>query len=196
MVETLRHRGPDDEGLLGLRVSGEAVEYFGPETPESVRAAMPALEDYRSPGSLMAAIGHRRLSILDTSAAGHQPMRDPAGQFWIAFNGEIYNFRELRVELEALGVSFRTNTDTEIILAAYDRWGPDCFGRFNGMWAIALFDLRRRQLLLSRDRFGIKPLYYAVSGGMLLFASEIKAPCVPDLSESCSDPGFPLAWRA
>lgn len=175
MLETVRHRGPDDEGLLGLRVSGEAVEYFGPETSESVMAAMPALEDYRGHSSLMAAIGHRRLSILDTSAAGHQPMRDPAGQVWIAFNGEIYNFRELRLELEAHGVLFRTNTDTEVILAAYDRWGPGCFGRFNGMWAIALLDLRRRQLLLSRDRFGIKPLYYAVSGGVLLFASEIKA---------------------
>jgi asparagine synthase (glutamine-hydrolysing) len=175
MVETLRHRGPDDEGLLGLRVSGEAIEYFGPETPEPVRAAIPALEDYRRHSSLIAAIGHRRLSILDTSAAGHQPMHDPSGQLWIAFTGEIYNFRELRLELEALGVSFRTNTDTEVILAAYDRWGPGCFVRFNGMWAIALLDLRRRQLLLSRDRFGIKPLYYAVSGGLLLFASEIKA---------------------
>jgi asparagine synthase (glutamine-hydrolysing) len=123
----------------------------------------------------MAALGHRRLSILDTTAAGHQPMSDLSRQLWIAFNGEMYNYRELRAELEALGVSFRTGTDTEVILAAYDRWGSDCLRRFNGMWAVALLDLRRRQLILSRDRFGVKPLYYAVFRGMLLFASEIKA---------------------
>ncbi|HZM01064.1 MAG TPA: asparagine synthase (glutamine-hydrolyzing), partial [Planctomycetota bacterium] len=127
-------------------------------------------------------LGHRRLTILDLSERGHQPMswRRGADELVITYNGEIYNFAEIRAELEALGARFRSHSDTEVILAAYAQWGAGCVTRFNGMWAFALYDPARRTLLLSRDRFGKKPLYYWLSegggaGDTLLFASEIKA---------------------
>ena len=132
-------------------------------------------------------LGHRRLTILDLSERGHQPMswRRGADELVLSYNGEIYNFAEIRRELEALGARFRSNSDTEVILAAYAQWGAGCVTRFNGMWAFALYDKARRRLLLSRDRFGKKPLYYWLAGGAggaaggaggtLLFASEIKA---------------------
>ncbi len=120
-------------------------------------------------------LGHRRLSILDRSANGDQPMRSLDGRYTIVYNGEIYNFLELRDELEAAGYRFTTTTDTEVIAAAYDRWGDACQSRFNGMWAFALWDARARTLVLSRDRFGVKPLYYLDDGRRFVFASELKA---------------------
>ncbi|MBC7919819.1 MAG: asparagine synthase (glutamine-hydrolyzing) [Ferruginibacter sp.] len=119
--------------------------------------------------------GHRRLSILDLTSAGHQPMSTPDGTIWITFNGEIYNFRALRAELRALGCSFRTQTDTEVLLWAYHAWGEESFSRLNGIFAFALFDARRQVVLLVRDASGIKPLYYAVHHQSLVFASEVKA---------------------
>lgn len=175
MTSVMRHRGPDDEGFIGLSPEGQVVECFGPDTPDHVRRAMPGLVDLRGRGPMRVSLGHRRLSIVDVSPAGHQPMQHSDGRLWIAFNGEVYNFPELRRELEQAGFGFRTGTDTEVIAAAYARWGPGCLGRFNGMWAIAIVDLDRQRLFLSRDRFGIKPLYYAFADGALLFASEIKA---------------------
>lgn len=127
-------------------------------------------------------LGHRRLSIIDL-ATGHQPLANEDESIWLVYNGEVYNYRELRAELVERGHVFRTNSDSEVIIHAYEEYGPDCFKRFNGMWALALADLRRGKLVLARDHFGIKPLYYAVAGGRLLFASEIKAllqdPAVP-----------------
>ena len=120
-------------------------------------------------------LGNRRLSILDLSPSGHQPMGNEAGTAWITYNGEIYNSRDLRCELEALGHAFRSGTDTEVVLHAYEQWGTDCLGKFNGMFAFALYDQAAERLLLVRDRFGVKPLYYAWDGGTLVFASEIKA---------------------
>ncbi|MHC5209590.1 MAG: asparagine synthase (glutamine-hydrolyzing) [Planctomycetota bacterium] len=122
-------------------------------------------------------LGHRRLSILDLSERGAQPMPFRRGddEYVLICNGEIYNFRELRGELEELGARFRSQSDTEVVLAAYAHWGRDCVKRFNGMWAFALYDKSRRTLFLSRDRFGKKPLYYARIGDTLVFASEIKA---------------------
>lgn len=120
------------------------------------------------------ALGHRRLSILDLSQAGHQPM-EYLDRYVIAFNGEIYNYIELRNELSDKGYIFHTKTDTEIIMAAYDTYGSECFEKFNGMWALALWDRKEEKLILSRDRFGVKPLYYHVDGEKLIFASEIKA---------------------
>lgn len=120
-------------------------------------------------------LGHRRLAILDLSVAGRQPMTDPEGRFVLVYNGEVYNYLELRAELERTGAKFRTGTDTEVVLAAYRAWGPGCVRRFNGMWALAILDTRERTLFLSRDRLGIKPLYYARTGNELVFASEIKA---------------------
>jgi asparagine synthase (glutamine-hydrolysing) len=118
-------------------------------------------------------LGHRRLSILDLSDAGKQPMTFADERFWITYNGEIYNFLELRKELQVYGHVFKTETDTEVVLAAYEQWGMDCFQKFNGMWAIALFDTLTKKLLLCRDRFGVKPLYYTyVPGQIVAFASE------------------------
>ncbi len=121
-----------------------------------------------------ASLGHRRLSVIDLEH-GHQPFSNEAADRHLVYNGEVYNFRELRGELEALGHRFATHCDTEVVLAAYEQWGPSCVERFNGMWAFALLDEREGTLVLSRDHFGIKPLYYAEAGGRLLFASEIKA---------------------
>ena len=119
-------------------------------------------------------LGHRRLAIIDP-AAGQQPMTDPATGNVIAFNGEIYNYLELRAELEAAGDVFQTHSDTEVILKAYARWGRQCLTRFNGMWAFALWDSRERRLFLARDRLGIKPLHWCEHDGRLLFASEMKS---------------------
>jgi len=120
-------------------------------------------------------LAHRRLAIIDTSSAGIQPMHSSSGRCVIVYNGEIYNYRELRTELEAQGVQFRTRTDTEVILASYERWGANCVSRFNGMWAFALWDNQQGFLYCSRDRMGIKPFYYHISSGGVTFASEIKA---------------------
>lgn len=125
-----------------------------------------------------AGLAHRRLAIIDLTPSGRQPMRDAGGN-WVAYNGEIYNYLELREELGA--DQFRTDSDTEVLLAAYRRWGEDCVQRLRGMFAFALWDEARQKLFIARDRFGIKPLYYTVSRGVLYFASEIKAllPFVP-----------------
>ncbi|MGE3313509.1 MAG: asparagine synthase (glutamine-hydrolyzing) [Planctomycetaceae bacterium] len=121
-----------------------------------------------------AALGHRRLAILDLSDAGRQPMSTDDGRFVISYNGEVYNFRELRRELESCGHSFRSQTDTEVVLRAYVEWGEACLNRLNGMFAFAIWDRRKRELFLARDRYGIKPLHYARIGATFLFASEIK----------------------
>lgn len=119
--------------------------------------------------------GHRRLAIIDLSPGGHQPMMSRDGRYVITYNGEVYNFQELRVELEALGHQFHSRSDTEVVLAAYAEWGAAAVSRLNGMFALAIWDRAERRLFLARDRYGIKPLYLWQSGGVLLFASEIKA---------------------
>lgn len=120
-------------------------------------------------------LGHRRLAIIDLSPAGHQPMLTKDGQYSISYNGEVYNFQELRLELEALGYHFRSRTDSEVVLYAYAEWGVQTLGRFNGMYAFAIWDQQRQELLLVCDRYGIKPLYYTLQGNILLFGSEVKA---------------------
>lgn len=119
-------------------------------------------------------LGHRRLSIIDLSPAGHQPMSDSTGTISIVFNGEIYNFKDLRAELAANGAVFRSQSDTEVILAAYREWGVDCLLRLNGMFTFALFDVRQQVLFMARDRAGEKPLFYHHANGTLRFASELK----------------------
>ena len=121
------------------------------------------------------ALGNRRLAIIDLSPAGHQPMANEAGDLVLTFNGEIYNFRELRSELERLGHRFRSRSDTEVVLHAYEEWDNACLGRFNGMFAFAVWDARRRTLFLARDRYGIKPLYHTQVGADFLFSSEVKS---------------------
>lgn len=146
---SLAHRGPDDSGWTAHPPHG--------------------------PGTLHSVLLHRRLSILDLTAAGHQPMSTADRGFTIVFNGEIYNYRELRQELAALGVPFHTESDTEVLLQAYAHWGAACLRKLIGMFAFAIQDQRRRVLFLARDFFGIKPLYYAQTSGQFAFASEIKA---------------------
>ncbi len=120
-------------------------------------------------------LGHRRLSVIDLSGDAHQPMIDRTGELTIAFNGEIYNFADLRTTLERAGASFTSHSDTEVLLAAYRIWGEDCLSRLNGMFAFAIYDVRRGTLFLARDRAGEKPLYYHLASGTLSFASELKA---------------------
>ncbi len=119
--------------------------------------------------------GFRRLAILDLTPAGHQPMQSPDGRLTLVFNGEIYNYLELKQELQQLGHHFRSSSDTEVLLHAYDQWGIDCVARFNGMWAFVIYDSRRGRLFASRDRFGVKPLYRWTDGKRVILASEIKA---------------------
>lgn len=135
-----------------------------------------------------AAFAHTRLSILDLSAAGHQPMSTADGRFAITFNGEIYNFLELRRALEQTGVHFHTRTDTEVILRAYETYGAACVEKLRGMFAFALWDERERTCLLARDRFGIKPFYYHVADGQLVFASEVRALLASDMVPRELDP--------
>jgi len=119
-------------------------------------------------------LGFRRLAILDLSPAGHQPMADPEETVWVVFNGEIYNFQELRKELEAKGHRFRSNCDTEVIVHGYKQWGDAVLNRFNGMFGLAIWDVRQRRLLLARDPMGIKPVYFSLRNGSLAFGSEIR----------------------
>ena len=173
MADRLVHRGPDDHGvvLIDTRTGAAWAEDGAPGTAGAAGA------------SYDLALAHRRLAVLDPSAAGHQPMASPDGRRWVVYNGEIYNYVELRDELARRGHAFRTGTDTEVLLAAYAEWGAGCLARFNGMWAFALWDADARQLFCARDRFGVKPLYYATGPGWFAFGSEIKAllahPAVP-----------------
>lgn len=148
--------------------------------PEARMSAMLEVQKHRGPddhGIWLdegVCLGHRRLSIIDLSPAGHQPMSNEDGTVWITFNGEIYNYAEIGRELARRGHTMRSTSDTEVIIHAYEQWGERCFERFNGMWGIVLWDARRRTAICSRDRLGVKPLYYHVAGDRLAVASEIK----------------------
>ncbi len=176
-----RHRGPDDEGLLIVDgPSGRITTFGGADTPAEVfhaPLAYAAGKSHAGTGPNGAGVGlvHRRLAILDLSPSGHQPMCDPGAARWITYNGEIYNYLELRSELEASGERFVSTSDTEVILAAYRRWGHDCLARFNGMFAFALWDAERRELFAARDRLGVKPFVYQYDGTEFAFASEPRA---------------------
>jgi asparagine synthase (glutamine-hydrolysing) len=173
MTAALRHRGPDDEGyLLADSAARRAWAFRGDDTAPGL--SLPPLPAAPPPGADVA-LGHRRLSIIDLSPAGHGPMSSADGQLWITYNGEIFNYVELRTELAALGHVFRTATDTEILLAAYVQWGPECLHRFNGMWAFAIYDVKAATLFCARDRFGVKPFHYTWDGATIAFASEIGA---------------------
>jgi len=134
------------------------------------------------------ALAHTRLSIIDLSPAGHQPMSTPDGRYWITFNGEIYNFRELRRELERSGEAFASQSDTEVILRLYARDGADCLSRLRGMFAFAIWDAERQKLFIARDRLGVKPLYYYAGEGMVIFASEVRAILATELVPRQVDP--------
>ena len=136
-------------------------------------------------------LGHRRLAIIDLTPTGHQPMANETGDVFITFNGEIYNFQKLRVELEAFGHRFHSQTDTEVIIHAYEQWGEGCLQHFNGMFAFGIWDQPRQRMFLARDRFGIKPLYWYCRNGTFIFASEIKAILEhPDVKRSICYPAL------
>jgi asparagine synthase (glutamine-hydrolysing) len=172
MTGVIRHRGPDDEGFFLVNTTtGLSGAFSGEDSTTEIKSEFPPLQNTLEANL---ALGFRRLSIIDLSRLGHQPMCDSTGSVWIIFNGEIYNYLEIRSELETAGYKFISRSDTEVILNAYLHWGVQCLNRFNGMWAFALYDTRSRQLFCARDRFGVKPFYYAWDGKTLVFASEIK----------------------
>ncbi len=176
-------------GLIRVADGGAAID------AEAVVRRMCDLQAYRGPDDSgvtdlgRVCLGSRRLSIIDLSPAGHMPMSDASGRWWIAYNGEVYNFAAIRAELLGLGHSFRSHTDTEIILHAWMQWGRDCLQRFVGMFAFAIHDRTTDEVTLVRDRYGKKPLYYARDGGAVFFSSEIKG-----LMAACS--GLDLDERA
>ncbi len=174
MTKVLKHRGPDDEGYLLVNTEKKITTPFHhDDTIESIKAKIPKLENNINANI---GFGFRRLSILDLSEHGHQPMQFKDAGLWIVYNGEIYNFIELRDELKHSGYKFESNTDTEVILKAYHKWGENCIHKFNGMWAFALWDSENQKLFCSRDRFGVKPFYYHFdANNQFLFASEIKS---------------------
>jgi asparagine synthase (glutamine-hydrolysing) len=181
MTKMLRHRGPDDEGYVWLRTLEAPAEIAGgPETPAAVWHSPSAfapektIEEAKN-SAAQVVLGHRRLAILDLTSSGHQPMCDPTARYWIVHNGEIYNFQEIRQRLRARDSQFVSDTDTEVVLYAYQAWGKECLDQFNGMWAFAILDRPQNELFLARDRFGVKPLYYVFNGRYFAFASEIKA---------------------
>lgn len=190
MASAMRHRGPDDEGYIAAGVDNRVQHFVGGETPRVVRSAYPSsrpVETALDTPSILA-MGHRRLSILDLSPAGHQPMADPTGRYWIVFNGEIYNFKALRKNLESEGYAFQTSSDTEVILAAYSGWQEDCLYRFNGDFAFAIWDNHERSLFCARDRIGIKPFYYILENGRFIFGSDIKTLLASGLHRPEPDP--------
>src|SRR5438093_3303745 len=154
MTESIRHRGPDDEGYFFEGAIG---------------------------------LGFRRLSIIDL-AGGHQPMSDAQETVWIIFNGEIYNYKELRAELQSKGHQFRTNSDTEVIIHGYKEWGTDVFNHLNGMFGLAIWDVPNERLVVARDAMGIKLVYYRLANGQLTFGSEIRSVLAADDDAQEVDP--------
>src|SRR5437879_330487 len=165
MNDLQAHRGPDGEGFLLGWVSGGQFHH----------TVVPHTRHWNGDTPLSVGLGHRRLAILDLSPRGAQPMTACASPQWIVFNGEIYNHQDLRAQLEGLGYTFTTRTDTEVLLQAYRHWGEGCLARLDGMFAFAIWDGARGRLFCARDRLGIKPFYYAMPAGAFVFASEIKA---------------------
>jgi len=182
MAEALRHRGPDDEGYLFVNThTSNFLLAGGRDTPREVFSSdypyspKEVITDLSGESGYDLALANRRLAIIDLSPAGHQPMCNEDGTIWIVHNGEVYNFRELREELKPLGHRFVSDTDTEVIVHAYEEWGANCLNKFNGMWSFCIWDSKTRKLFCTRDRFGIKPFYYYLDEERFVFASEIKA---------------------
>jgi len=165
----ISHRGPDDEGFIYKNSQNKIESLIGDDTVEELQSTKEYL--YTKEASSLIC-GHRRLSIIDLTSHGHQPIYFE--DLYLVYNGEIYNYIELRDELKELGYIFETDSDTEVFLKAYHCWGIEAFNKFNGMWASAIYNKKEDTLLLTRDRFGIKPLYYSFSDNNFIFGSEIK----------------------
>lgn len=187
MADKIAHRGPDDAGYLCFHTGSrhnKSVSFYHSLTDakfKNIDDMLPIIESSSVQSELHnhdydLYMGHRRLSIIDVSHAGHQPMSDLSKNIWISYNGEIYNFKELRKELEKFGHRFKSNTDTEVIIYSYIEWGIECVNKFNGMFAFSLYDNYRKKFYLVRDRYGIKPVYYHISdANIFIFASETKS---------------------
>ena len=180
LSRSLRHRGPDGEGFLLVNDKYQTTACSGTETPNTVLSS-PELAHFPTEALAnyiqTARVGllHRWLKIIDTSPTAFQPLCYDNGKFWLVFNGQIYNYKALRTELLAAGFEFKTNTDSEVILAAYQAWGKEMLDRLDGMWAFALYDSTKKQLFCARDRTGVKPFYYYQNPDYWAFASEKKA---------------------
>lgn len=161
MNDRVIHRGPDDGGFAVFCEDGEVQVSRDMESIKTVKAYCIGL-------------GHRRLSIIDLSQRGHQPMFDATGRYCIVYNGELFNYRELRDEMKSGGIQFISDSDTEVVLLSYIKWGAECLTKFNGMWSFAIYDRKDRILFCARDHFGIKPFYYMYGNGYFIFGSEIK----------------------
>ena len=187
MCDVIVHRGPDDAGYLvaqtGSQPDKKAPSFLNFTDRQFSRhfSHLPAVDTEAGQQQMRnrnwnVFMGFRRLSIIDTSPGGHQPMSDDSQKIWVVFNGEIYNFKELKPELIKLGYKFVSTSDTEVIIYAYKEWGINCIKKFNGMFAFALLDQLNNKFYLVRDRYGIKPLYYTVlDSGLLIFGSEVKS---------------------
>ncbi len=186
MADKISHRGPDDAGYLFFHTGAKhskKVSFFLNLTDKNFKSKnqlLPLIEDEQVKNELNSHdwdlfFGHRRLAIIDLSPLGHQPMSDLSKNIWVTYNGEIYNFKEIKSELEKLGHKFKSSSDTEVIIYSYIEWGIKCIDKFNGMFAFVLYDNFNKKLFLARDRYGIKPLYYTEINGTLVFASEIKS---------------------
>jgi len=176
MSQIIRHRGPDGEGFI-LATEKTVTAYSNSEQKFTLRDLnyIPKTGLPQTDNGTLLAFAHRRLSIIDLSETGHQPMSDKTGKLWITFNGEIYNYLELKEELKKLGHAFISESDTEVILAAYKHWGAECVNHFNGMWAFCIYDTEKQICFASRDRLGVKPFYYLNTDYLFSFASEQKA---------------------
>jgi asparagine synthase (glutamine-hydrolysing) len=181
MCDLVEHRGPDDEGFVFFSQDFKTCipTYRNQNASQTIHSPLPSHPntDWNScvGASFFSAMGHKRLSVLDLTSAGHQPMCTEDQSIWISYNGEVYNYREIRAELEREGSIFSTETDTEVIIKAYQKWGNASFSRFNGMFAFVICDRSKKKIIAVRDRFGVKPLYYWTSpNGIIAIASEIK----------------------
>jgi len=177
MTDALSHRGPDGEGFI---LAGDQIitPHFNTLKQNYNRADInyiPKTSVQHSDLNSFLAFGHRRLSIIDLSETGHQPMCNANGKTWITFNGEIYNYLEIKADLKKNGHSFISESDTEVVLAAYKEWGFNCVERFNGMWSFCIYDSEKQLCFASRDRLGVKPFYYINDNNLLAFSSEQKA---------------------
>jgi len=179
MCDVISYRGPDDFGYLAYRGATDSARPF--------KNVFEIGTDQATSSDVL--LGHRRLSILDLSEHGRQPFTYADGRLWMVYNGEIYNYIEIREELKAKGHSFRTDTDTEVILAAWLEWGEACLHKFNGMWAFAILDTHEKTLFCARDRLGIKPFHYSLQQNKFTFASEIKQILMLPWIESGADTG-------
>uniref|UniRef100_A0A7C4XL58 asparagine synthase (glutamine-hydrolyzing) n=1 Tax=candidate division WOR-3 bacterium TaxID=2052148 RepID=A0A7C4XL58_UNCW3 len=182
-TKLMTHRGPDDFGVFINENTEQYAVYNAQKYSRST------IYDLRP--TVYVGLGHTRLSIIDLSPAGHQPMCNEDGTIWITYNGEIYNSKELREILKNRGHTFKSNTDTEVIIHSYEEWGVECLHKFNGMFAFGLWDEQKKTLLLARDRLGIKPIYYTLVNNKFIFSSEIKSILqIPDVKRETDPDGL------